>query len=293
LNLAIRSDPPYDRGGVGVRLMVEGAQVRSLKVAGQIRPGSRTVLTSVALAGVRPNPQQPRRHFDPVALAELAASIKARGLLQPIVVQREGSGYVLMAGERRWRAAQMAGLHSVPALVRDDDPLEVAMIENLQREDLTPLEEAEGLGQLIEQFGYTHDALAALLGKSRPYVSNTLALRRLPDEIKQQYYAQPDVSREILLHIAREEAPERQAMLWHLTRLRKLSVQKFRAEAAGTSPARDGIHDLGRQIRRLGRKLRTIDLSTLTTDECRHLERLLTLARNRLDRTLKTLAMAS
>ena len=178
----------------------------------------------------------------------------------------------------------------MPALIRDDDPLEVAIIENVQREDLTPLEEAEGLGQLIDQFGYTHEALADMLGKSRPYVSNTLALRRLPDEIKEQYHADPDVSREVLIHIAREESPERQAMLWRMAHLRKLSVQKFRAAADGDSAATDGIRELARIVRRLGRKLRTIDLSTVSGDERRHLERLLSHARNRLERSLKALA---
>ena len=268
---------------------MEGAQVRLLAVAGQIRPGSRTVLTSVTVSAVQPNPQQPRRHFDPHALAELAESIRARGLLQPIVVKREGDGYLIMAGERRWRAAQMAGLESIPALVRDDDPLEIAMIENLHRQDLTPLEEAEGLGQLIEQFSYTHETLAEMLGKSRPYVSNTLALRRLPEEIKAQYHATPDVSREILIHIAREERPDRQLLLWRLARLRKLSVQKFRAEAAGESAAVDGLRELARLVRRLGRRLRAIDLGTIAGDERRHLERLLSQARARLDRAIKAL----
>lgn len=270
--------------------MGDGAQLRSLAVAGQIRPGQRTVLAVVGLATVRPNPLQPRQHFDPDALTELAASIRARGLLQPIVVKREGDGYLLMAGERRWRAAQLAGLETIPALVRDDDPLEIAMIENLQREDLTPLEEAEGLGQLIEQFGYTHETLAEMLGKSRPYVSNTLALRRLPDTIKAEYHATPDVSREILIHIARAESPQRQSLLWRLARLRKLSVKKFRAEAAGDNSAADGIRGLARLVRRLGRKLRTLDLADLNDADRRAVERLLLRARRRVGRALRSLA---
>ena len=146
-------------------------------VAGTIHRKARTVLTALPLSAVRPNPAQPRRHFDPDALAELAASIAQHGLLQPVIVKREDDGYLIMAGERRYRAAQLAGLAVIPALVRDDDPLEIAIIENLQREDLSALEEAEGLGALIDQYGYTHEALAELIGKSRPYVSNTLALR--------------------------------------------------------------------------------------------------------------------
>jgi ParB family transcriptional regulator, chromosome partitioning protein len=268
--------------------MPDGAQVRSLAAAGRLRHGNRTVLAAVAVAAVRPNPQQPRRHFDAQALAELAESIKARGLLQPIVVKRDGDGYLLMAGERRWRAAQLAGLETLPALLRDDDPLEIAMIENLQREDLTPLEEAEGLGQLIDQFGYTHEAVAELLGKSRPYVSNTLALRRLPEEIKAQYYADPHVSREILIDVARAETPERQAMLWRLACLRK-SVRAVRAEADGASAATDSIRELARLVRRLGRKLRTIDLATVAGDDRKHLERLLVHTRARVDRALNAL----
>jgi ParB family chromosome partitioning protein len=270
--------------------MTEGARLRSLAVAGQIRPGTRTILASLALASIRPNPGQPRRHFDSAALAGLADSIRTRGLLQPLIVARDADGYLLMAGERRWRAAQIAGLETVPALIRDDDPLEIAMIENLQREDLTPLEEAEGLGQLVERFGYTHETLAEMLGKSRPYVSNTLALRRLPEEIKAECHATPGVSREILIQIARAESPQRQAMLWRLVHLRKMSVQKFRAEAAGTNPARDTVRDLARLIRQLGRKLRTLDLGAVAGDDRRHLERLLLRGRERLARTLKALA---
>ena len=96
-----------------------------------------------------------------------------------MIVKRSGDGFLIMAGERRYRAAKMAGLRVIPAIVRDDDPLEIAIIENLQREDLSPLEEAEGLGALADKYGYTHEVLADLVGKSRPHISNTLALRRL------------------------------------------------------------------------------------------------------------------
>ncbi|MBP1687767.1 MAG: ParB/RepB/Spo0J family partition protein [Deltaproteobacteria bacterium] len=267
--------------------MNERAQVRSLAVAGRIRTGNRTVLAALTLTSIRPNPRQPRRHFDPNALAELAASIKARGLLQPLVVTPDGDGYMLMAGERRWRAAQLAGLDSVPALIRSDDPLEVAMIENLQRADLTPIEEAEGLGHLIDRFGYTHEQLAEMVGKSRPYVSNTLVLCRLPEEIKAWCHAEPAVSREILIQLARAESPERQAMLWRMVRLRKLSVQKFRAEAAGSSVAGSTLRDLARLARRLGRTVRTLDIPSLPCEERQHLERLLRRIRSRVERALE------
>jgi len=258
-------------------------------VAGTIHRRARTVLTAVPIEQLHANPDQPRKHFDPDALAELAASIAQHGILQPVIVKRATSGFLLMAGERRYRAAQLVGLTVIPALVRDDDPLEIAIIENLQREDLSPLEEAEGLGALIDQYGYTHEVLAELIGKSRPYVSNTLALRRLPPHIKQDVHAQPDVSREILISLARAESPERQDALWRLTRMRKLSVQRFRSEQAGEVAGRSEMTEIARTLRRLGRKLRALDLAGLAPAERQQLERLLRRANSRLLRTLAAL----
>ena len=258
--------------------------------AGTIHHKARTVLTALPLASVHANPAQPRRHFDADALAELAASIVQHGILQPVIVRRDGDGYQIMAGERRYRAAQLAGLSIIPALVRDDDPLEIAIIENVQREDLTPLEEAEGLGALIDQYGYTHETLAELIGKSRPYVSNTLALRRLPDQIKQAYYASPDVSREILISVARAPSPEKQDVLWRLARLRKLSVQRFRSQQAGEVPGRGEVAEVARTLRRLGRKLRALDTAGLAPAERQRLERLLRRTHARILRTLAALA---
>jgi len=259
-------------------------------VAGTIHRKARTVLTALPLASVHPNPAQPRRHFDPDALAELAASIAQHGILQPVIVKRDGDGYLVMAGERRYRAAQLVWLNVIPALVRDDDPLEIAIIENLQREDLSPLEEAEGLGALIDQYGYTHEALAELIGKSRPYVSNTLAMRRLPEEIKLAYHASPDVSREILISVARAPSPEKQDVLWRLARLRKLSVQRFRSEQAGETAGRSEVAELARVLRRLGRKLRALEPGGLAPAERQRLERLLRRTHARILRTLAGLA---
>jgi len=259
-------------------------------VAGTIHARARTVLASVPIAVIRPNPEQPRRFFDGEKLAELASSIRARGILHPIIVKRDGDAYVIMAGERRYRAAQLAGLEMMPALIRDDDPLAIAIIENLQRENLSPLEEAEGLGALSEQYGYTHETLAELIGKSRPYVSNTLALRRLPVDIKNEYHASPDVSREILIAVARAESPERQEMLWRLAKIRRLSVQRFRAQQNGQSLGHKDVVELTRLIRRLGRKLRALDRVSLPADEGGEILRVLQRAQARIARTLNRLA---
>lgn len=231
--------------------------VRRLALAGTIERQQRTVLTSVPLADVQPNPDQPRKHFAPEKLAELADSIKARGLLQPIIVRRVENGYQLLAGERRFRAAQLAGFDKLPALIRTaDDPLEVALIENLQREDLSPLEEAEGLALLIERHGYSHREVAELLGKSRPYVSNTLALTRLPEAVKTDLRRDgPGVSRELLMGVARQEDPEAALALWRRLQLDLLSVRRFRAEKEGAASERPVVLDVLAAARRLNRAL--------------------------------------
>lgn len=135
------------------------------------------------------NPNNPRRSFRPEELEDLANSIRQKGLLQPLIVRpRPGAqSYEIVAGERRWRAAQLAQLHEVPVVVRelsDGEALEVALIENIQRADLGPLEEAQGYAELIERFGYTQQQLAQSIGKSRSHIANTLRLLALPEEVK-------------------------------------------------------------------------------------------------------------
>ncbi len=135
-----------------------------------------------------PNPQQPRRDFPEAALEELAASIREKGIIQPLIVrERAGSGtYEIVAGERRWRAAQRAQLHEVPVLIRDltdTEVLEIAIIENIQRADLNPVEEAAGYKQLMERFGHTQEKVAEALSKSRSYIANLLRLLTLPEEV--------------------------------------------------------------------------------------------------------------
>jgi ParB family chromosome partitioning protein len=145
-------------------------------------------LRTIAIEDVHPSREQPRKQFDDARLEELAASIRAQGIIQPLVVRvRAAGGYELIAGERRWRAAQRAGLHEVPAVVRDvaeKRAFEMALVENLQREDLNPIEEAQGFERLIEEFGYTQEALASRVGKDRSTVANALRLLRLPDGVR-------------------------------------------------------------------------------------------------------------
>ncbi len=150
--------------------------------------GSDGTLASLAVGAIQAGKYQPRRNFDEAALNELAASLKAQGMIQPIVVRALPRGrYELITGERRWRAAQRAGLSEVPALVRDvseQTVLAMALIENIQREDLSPLEEADALQRLIDEFGLTHQQVAEAVGRSRAAVSNLLRLLELPARIR-------------------------------------------------------------------------------------------------------------
>lgn len=146
--------------------------------------------TMVAIEQIMANPDQPRRNFEPEALQELAASLKARGVLQPLIVRPHPKGdglYQIVAGERRWRAAQMAQLHELPVIIRDLDDtevLEVAIIENIQRADLNAIEEAASFRQLMDKFGHTQEKLAEALNKSRSHIANLLRLLSLPDQVQ-------------------------------------------------------------------------------------------------------------
>ena len=145
-------------------------------------------VSSLAVSEIEPNRGQPRRHFDEAALAELADSIRQYGVLQPLVVRpMESGGYQLVAGERRWRAARMAGLSQVPVVIRelsDSETMELALIENLQREDLNPIEEAAGYRELMETFGLTQEQVSERVGKSRPVITNAMRLLGLPDAVR-------------------------------------------------------------------------------------------------------------
>lgn len=178
-----------DRKGLGRGLSALMADVNLLR--GDVDSSDRMTglgITVLPIEKIFPNPNQPRRDFDPALLEELAASVRAKGIIQPLVVRAipESGDYQIVAGERRWRAAQMAQLHDVPVVVRmfsDDEVLEIAIIENIQRADLNAVEEALGFRQLMDNFGHTQEKLAEALSKSRSHIANTMRLLSLPDEV--------------------------------------------------------------------------------------------------------------
>jgi ParB family chromosome partitioning protein len=164
-----------------------GEVAQEAPVSGGVAP-PRGGIQMMPVSSIEPHLDQPRRHFDEEALEELAASIRTRGLIQPIVVRPHGHRYQIVAGERRWRAAQRAKLHEVPVIVRDFDDaetLEVALLENIQRRDLNAIEEAEGYRRLIREFGHTQEVLGKLVHKSRSHIANLLRLLDLPEGVRQ------------------------------------------------------------------------------------------------------------
>ena len=176
----------------GMRRQPLGRGLAALFGEGAARPGEGGAVREVAIELVRPGAFQPRRRFDEAELEALAQSVREKGVLQPLLVrpvEEEDAAFELIAGERRWRAAQRAGLHRVPVLVRalgDAEAMEIALIENLQREDLSALEEAEAYRRLMQEFGRTQAALADAVGKSRSHVANTLRLLGLPEAVQRR-----------------------------------------------------------------------------------------------------------
>lgn len=168
-------------------LIPQAAPVAAKGVAAEPAPPPKGSVMKLPIESIHRDPRQPRRHFDAEKLRELTESIKAQGVLQPVLVRKAASGYTLIAGERRWRASQAAGLHEVPAIVRDvseGEAFELALVENLQRADLNPMEEAEGYHRLVEEFGLTQEQAAQRVGKERSTVANALRLLGLPDDVK-------------------------------------------------------------------------------------------------------------
>ncbi len=184
-----RKPEPPRRLGRGLSALLGDAGDLSEPAPGQPRSPGDPQPSGIPIDLVAPNPDQPRRRFDEADLEDLAASIREHGVLQPVILRPDPADparYQIVAGERRWRAASRAGLHEIPAIVRaldDRTVLEIAIIENIQRADLNPVEEARGYAQLVESFGHTQEDLARIVGKSRSHLANMMRLLALPDAV--------------------------------------------------------------------------------------------------------------
>lgn len=216
------------RGGLGKGLDALLPQTDSLL---------ETVVREIPVEDIDPNAEQPRRDFDKEALRQLADSIREAGVLSPILVVEEGMRYRIVAGERRYRASRLAGLETVPCIVRDmttEQQMEAALIENLQREDLNPIEEAAAIRSLMQECGYTQEQAAQKLGKSRPAVANSLRLLSLPKAITEMVTA-GDLTAGHARVLAGIESQTRQMELAHLCVLHGYSVRRLE-EAAREKP---------------------------------------------------------
>jgi ParB family chromosome partitioning protein len=256
------ADRPAKGLGMGLQALL-GEAARPMASESAPDPGaSRGGVREIDLARIKPNPSQPRMHFDEEALDELAESIRQRGVLQPILLRPDGEDYLIIAGERRWRAAQRARIHSIPAIVREIDDsttAELALIENIQRQDLNPLEEAEGYRQLIQRHGHTQDDVGRIVHKSRSHVANLLRLRDLPVFVRQSLL-KGDISMGHARAVATSEDPE------DLTReiiAKGLSVRQAEARARRERSRPGPGADIGRASARNAAKTFDADLDAL------------------------------
>jgi ParB family chromosome partitioning protein len=220
---------------------------------------------------VLPNPDQPRQHFDQKSLMELSQSIKEKGVLQPVIVRidRENDKIYLVAGERRWRASKEAGLEKIPAIVTTGDPLEIALIENLQREDLNPLEEAEALERLMKEHNYTQEGLASIVGKARTTVTEILSLNRLPGVIKEECTRDNKYTRRTLIEVAKQKSPEKMIALFNqIKQLNLTSVEARKITRASAFKRKSSAEDIVfARLKSLHKYLASVDLDVFSSDK--------------------------
>lgn len=222
------------------------------------------------------NPHQPRQHFDEAELAGLADSIARHGLLQPILVRKDGERYVLVAGERRLRARRLLGEPQIPAIITSGDPAEIALVENLQRTDLDPFELAGGLARLKQQHGYSDDELGRVMGRSQTETSRTLRLLDLPEVIRNEWHAHRHVSRNVLYEIGFAGDEPTQLALWQQAKAGATvgTMRQARKAPASGGPAGGGTPAaIGQHLRRIGKQLEGLrqveQVQSLLTDQHR------------------------
>jgi ParB family transcriptional regulator, chromosome partitioning protein len=228
----------------------------------------------VEIALVTPDPNQPRKYFDPDSLEELSRSIEQKGVLQPVIIRKEASGKIyLVAGERRFRAARMAGLENIPAILTKGNPMEIAMIENLQRENLKPVEEAEALGRMVDEYSYTHEQLAFVIGKARSTITETLSLNKLPEQIKEECRRADVYPRRLLVEVAKQESSQKMLSLFDRIKAANLKsgevreITRKKPEGERRAPA---AVVLGK-ISALEKSLKDLDFSAMEQEEAAQL----------------------
>jgi len=216
---------------------------------------------TIGIRSLRMNPDQPRNFIDEEQLADLSESIRLHGIIQPVVVKKEpGNRYTLVAGQRRYLAARMAGLDRLPAILTDGDPFEIALIENLQRSNITAIEEATALARLKELRGYTLEQMSKILGKAKPTISEIISLSRLPDEIQDRCRKDSSIPRSMLVDIARKATHAEMLMAFEAY-LNGLGRKEIRQLQEKPSRSRNRIET--RFIKSFVKQIETFDVSKL------------------------------
>lgn len=212
--------------GMGQQIFKQ--QVEELHPVESFTEDDGTKIVNIPIQEIVPNPEQPRKYFEESSLNELAESIKSKGLLQPVIVTKKNGHFLLVAGERRYRACKIVGINKIPCIVRSDDPLEIGIIENLQREDLNAIEEAEGLQALADKFKYAHNDLARIVGKSRSTVTEILSLNKLPKPIKDECRTSDMWPKSLLLQVVRQPNKDLMIQAWDSVKKKGLTVRLAR-----------------------------------------------------------------
>lgn len=222
-------------------------------------------LYTVPLGDLKADPNQPRKYFDAQALAELTASIKQHGILEPILFMQNGDGLSIVAGERRCRAAQDAGLTDVPGICVQGDQAEISLVENLLRQDLTAVEESEALDRIMKDHGYKQEELAGMIGKSLSTISETLSINRLPAQIRDECRTDPAVPKKVLVEIAKGKQQRGMFTLYKKYREKNLTRDDVKAERKQTK--RSPAQSLVRAFTELDQRVALADVTGWTDEE--------------------------
>jgi len=220
---------------------------------------------------IHPDLEQPRKYFNKEALIDLTNSIQSKGVLQPVIIRKTDEGQIfLVAGERRFRAAKMAGLEKIPALLTKGDPLEISIVENLQRENLNPVEEAEALSKMIEYHGYTQEKLAFAIGKAKSTISETISINRLPESIKEEVRRAEQYPRRLLVEIAKQATTDAMIALFKQAKegnLKSDEVRNIARKRTETTILRTPVEIASNRAQALNAFLDRINYQTIKQEE--------------------------
>jgi len=263
----------------------DSAETPAVQGKGSVVKGK---LYDLSIGSLRQDPDQPRKYFDEQALTELQASIARHGVLQPILVRKgSGASYIIVSGERRFQAARQAGLTTIPAILTDGNPAEISIIENLLRENLTAIEEAEAIEHLRAINSYQLSDLGAILGKAVSTISEILSLNRLPEEVKDDCRRDPKTTRGVLVEIARERDPAKMLSLYRKCRESGLTRGEIRKKSSRPKAARARVDFAF--LSSCSDRIYTMDLDTLDAEQKETLRNELEKLRNFASRKLKLL----